>query len=50
MFAECCCSFALWGEVGEEPPTTSGLPEAGTLEEQLPISVSLRERLAGMGK
>ena len=44
MFAEIGCDFALWGPIHERPPTTSRAV-AGPLEEQLPISVSVRERL-----
>jgi hypothetical protein len=45
MFAEIGCDFALWGPVDEPPPTTSGVQEADYLEEELLISVSLRDRL-----
>ncbi len=46
MFAEIGCNFALWGEIDEPPPTRRrGVDESATLEEQLPISDSLRRGL-----
>ena len=45
MFAETGCDFALWGPVDEPPPTTNGLRHPNSLEAELPISVSLRDRL-----
>jgi hypothetical protein len=51
MFAEIGCDFALWGPVDEPPPTSSGAHDADTtLEEKLPISASLRDRLLAWGR
>ena len=49
MFAETCCDFALWGPADEPPPTTNGQRDADTLEDQLPITASLRDRLLAWG-
>lgn len=46
MFAEIGCTFALWGEIDEPPPTRrQGAGESATLEEELPISAALRAAL-----
>jgi hypothetical protein len=50
MFAETGCDFALWGPLGEPPPTTNGIENAHQLEDVLPISASLRDRLLKWGR
>lgn len=46
MFAEIGCDFALWGPIDEDPPTRRP-GEWDRLEDELPISAALRERLLG---
>jgi hypothetical protein len=45
MFAEGSCEFALWGAVDEPPPGIGEDDEYQLLEDVLPISADLRERL-----
>lgn len=48
MFMETTADFALWGEVDRDLPTHNGnVDEGALLEDRLPISASLRERLLG---
>lgn len=45
MFAEDSCEFALWGPLGEPPPGIAWGEWDQLLEDVLPISADLRERL-----
>jgi hypothetical protein len=45
MMAEVGCDFALWGPIDEEPPSSVHAPAGSMLEDVLPISAGLRERL-----
>jgi len=52
MFTEHGCPFALWGPLGEPPPTTNAITHPRTtltLEVTLPLSPSLRDRLLTWG-
>ncbi len=50
MFVETGCDFALWGPPVEPPPTTNGAQDVHQLEDVLPISASLRDRLLAWGR
>jgi len=47
--AEYGCPFALWGVLGEAPPTSDPARPTDTLEDELPISAELRTAILAWG-